>query len=128
MFGTRWKLSDNIDMRDSMKEKVQQSKNLEGLLGNVMVAYALAECGGQHLDVDTALPQEYEIHLEDLPTFGGDEPLCTLDIYSWDKDRLLINEGRLDIRRKEIDALTRLVGSPIGNRINKKCRVVINKY
>ena len=31
--------------------------------------------------------------LDDLPTFGGVEPRDTIEIYSWDEDRLLLNGG-----------------------------------
>lgn len=34
-----------------------------------------------------------ELDLSDLPTFGGDEPLDTLGVWSWDADSLLVGDG-----------------------------------
>jgi hypothetical protein len=77
------------------ENEIDATTTLEELLSAVTVAYAtINDKPGEYRDIDTALREVYQIHLEDLPTFGGDEPKCTLEIYSWDKERLLVNQGR----------------------------------
>jgi hypothetical protein len=35
--------------------------------------------------------------MDDLPTFGGEEPECTLGVWSWDEHRLLVGDGWDDL-------------------------------
>ena len=44
----------------------------------------------------------------DLPTFGGDEPEDTMEVWSWDEDNLLIGSG--SITEMEIIPRTELRG------------------
>ena len=50
----------------------------------------LRQARAEH-DADERL--EDVVDLTDLPTFGGDAPDNTVDIWSWDADRLLIIGG-----------------------------------
>lgn len=38
-------------------------------------------------------PSEHEGGIDDLPNFGGQEPECTLGVFSWDEGHLLVHDG-----------------------------------
>jgi len=81
-------------MKTKMKNLIDAVTTLEELLSAIMTAYAtINDKPGEYRDIDSALREEYQIHLEELPTFGGEEPADTCDIYSWDENRYMINEG-----------------------------------
>lgn len=49
--------------------------------------------------VHADLPQRSGLVIwEELPTFGGAEPRNTVGVWSWDETRLLVGEGRDDLR------------------------------
>ena len=44
--------------------------------------------------MDSEIQVELDALTEDAPVFGGSEPSCTMEIVSWDEDRLLTIDDR----------------------------------
>ena len=44
-------------------------------------------------DAGEGIEQRFGIVLSELPTFGGDEPSDTCEVWSWDETRLLVGNG-----------------------------------
>ena len=65
---------------DNINEKISAAADLDALL-DALTSY---EDGSKRLDEVADLPG--------LPTFGGDEPEDTAGIWSWDADRLLVDD------------------------------------
>lgn len=78
---------------ETMKEQIKNTHSLQEL-ADLLNRFSLL-----HSDLDR---QEYKnIDFSNLPLFGGDEPLDTVGIFSWDKDNLMIYEDSWEIISRE---------------------------
>jgi len=66
-------------MKKDLAAEVLESRSLDELLRTLLALEASSE---------TDL-----IDASSLPTFGGETPGCTLGVWSWDADRLLVGDG-----------------------------------
>jgi len=69
---------NQMDIEKSVSEKIAECADLEELC-DLLNSLSAQECD--------------ENDLSSLPTYGGDEPVNTSEIWSWDRDSLIIGDG-----------------------------------